>query len=54
MLFRSRKARLIKELGSVAAVKAASLADLVALSWLPDAVAIAVYERFHGTSAGGD
>jgi excinuclease ABC subunit C len=43
----TRRKRLVKELGGVAAVKAASLEDLVALKWLPDAVAIAVYERFH-------
>jgi excinuclease ABC subunit C len=43
-----RRKRLVKELGGVAGVKAASLADLVALPWLPDAVAIAVYEKFHG------
>jgi len=43
----TRKKRLVKELGGVAAVKAASLADLAALPWLPDAVAIAVYEKFH-------
>jgi excinuclease ABC subunit C len=48
----TRRKRLVKELGSVAAVKGASLADLVALPWLPDAVAIAVHEKFHGTSAG--
>ncbi len=46
----TRKKRLVKELGGVTAVKAASLADLVALSWLPDAVAIAVHERFHSAS----
>jgi excinuclease ABC subunit C len=44
----TRKKRLVKELGGVAAVKAASLEDLVALPWLPDKVAISVYERFHG------
>jgi excinuclease ABC subunit C len=43
----TRKKRLVKELGGVGAVKAASLADLVALPWLPDKVAIAVHERFH-------
>ncbi len=43
----TRKKRLVKELGGVAAVKAASLAELAALPWLPDAVAIAVYEKFH-------
>jgi len=46
----TRRKRLVKDLGGVAAVKAASLADLVALPWLPDKVAIAVYERFHGSS----
>ena len=46
----TRRKRLVKELGGVAAVKAASLADLVALPWLPDKVAIAVYERFHPAS----
>jgi excinuclease ABC subunit C len=45
----TRKRRLVKELGGVAAVKAASLEDLVALKWLPDTVAIAVYERFHAS-----
>ncbi len=43
----TRRKRLVKELGGVAAVKAASLEDLVALPWLPDKVAIAVHERFH-------
>ena len=43
----TRRKRLVKELGGVAAVKSASLADLVALPWLPDKVAMAVYERFH-------
>ncbi|MDQ3640224.1 MAG: excinuclease ABC subunit UvrC, partial [Actinomycetota bacterium] len=42
-----RRKRLVKELGGVAAVKAASLADLVALPWLPDSVAIAVHEALH-------
>ncbi len=48
----TRKKRLVKDLGGVTAVKSASLADLAALPWLPDAVAIAVFEKFHGTSAG--
>jgi excinuclease ABC subunit C len=43
----TRRKRLIKELGGVKAVKAASLEDLRALSWLPDAVAEAVYEKLH-------
>ncbi|HET7722173.1 MAG TPA: excinuclease ABC subunit UvrC [Acidimicrobiales bacterium] len=47
----TRKKRLVKELGGVAAVKAASLEDLVALPWLPEKVAIAVYEKLSGGSA---
>jgi excinuclease ABC subunit C len=43
----TRRKRLVKELGGVNAVKRADLADLKALSWLPDAVAEAVYARFH-------
>jgi excinuclease ABC subunit C len=43
-----RKTRLVKELGSVTAVKKASLEQLLALSWLPDAVAHAVYAKIHG------
>ena len=45
-----RAKRLIKELGGVNAVKAATLEDLFALSWLPEAVGRAVYERFHSSS----
>jgi excinuclease ABC subunit C len=43
----TRKARLLKELGSLKRVREATLADLVAIAWLPDAVALAVYERLH-------
>jgi excinuclease ABC subunit C len=43
----ARRKRLTKELGGVAAVKKASLEDLQALSWLPDEVARAVYEKLH-------
>lgn len=43
----ARRQRLVKALGGVNAVKGATLEDLQALSWLPDAVARAVYERFH-------
>lgn len=46
-----RRKRLIKELGGVTAVKAASREQLRALSWLPDAVADAVYDKTHGVSA---
>jgi excinuclease ABC subunit C len=41
----ARKARLVKELGGVKAVRNAQLADLVALPWLPEAVAVAVYDH---------
>ena len=42
-----RKQRLIKELGGVRAVRAAELDQLQSLSWLPDSVAAAVYEKLH-------
>jgi excinuclease ABC subunit C len=44
----TRRRRLIRELGSVKAVKSASLEQLQALSWLPDPVAAAVHEKIHG------
>ncbi|MEY2400494.1 MAG: excinuclease subunit, partial [Ilumatobacteraceae bacterium] len=47
----TRRKRLIKELGSVKAVKDASVEDLQALKWLPNAVAEAVYEKIHGIPA---
>ena len=43
-----RQKRLLKELGGVAGARRASLEDLKALTWLPDSVAEAVYERLHG------
>ena len=43
----TRKKRLIKELGGVKAVKTASLETLQDLSWLPDAVAQATYDKIH-------
>jgi excinuclease ABC subunit C len=46
----TRQKRLIKELGGVGAVKKASLETMKALSWLPDAVAEAVYTKIHGSS----
>jgi excinuclease ABC subunit C len=49
----TRKKRLLKELGGVGAVKAASLEDLQALPWLPDAVGQAVYDKIRGASARG-
>ncbi|MGH9075292.1 MAG: excinuclease ABC subunit UvrC, partial [Acidimicrobiales bacterium] len=42
-----RQKRLLRELGSVKAARAASLEELSALPWLPDAVAGAVFERLH-------
>ena len=46
-LGQTRKKRLTKELGGVAAVKAASLEQLKALSWLPEVVALAVHDKTH-------
>lgn len=46
-----RRKRLVKELGGVKAVKAADLAQLKALTWLPDPVAEAVYAKTHGRPA---
>ena len=43
----ARKKQLLKALGGVNAVKRAELEELRALSFLPDAVAQAVYDRFH-------
>jgi len=43
----ARKKKLVQALGGVNAVKKASLDDLRSLSFLPDAVAEAVYEQFH-------
>jgi excinuclease ABC subunit C len=41
----TRRTRLLSEFGGPKAVRLASVEDLRALSWLPDAVADAVYER---------
>jgi excinuclease ABC subunit C len=43
----TRKKRLVKEMGGVGKVKAASLDELRAFSWLPDKVADAVHEKIH-------
>jgi excinuclease ABC subunit C len=43
----TRKKRLTQVMGGVNAVKKASLADLRELSFLPDAVAVAVYDKLH-------
>jgi excinuclease ABC subunit C len=47
----ARKARLVKEFGGVNAVRAASLEELLAPSWLPDQVGLAVYEGVRKTGA---
>lgn len=44
----TRRKRLVAELGGVKAVKQATLEQLQALTWLPDAVATNVYEHLHG------
>ena len=46
----SRKLKLVKAMGGVNAVKRASLEELQALSFLPDAVAAAVYAKFHAVT----
>jgi excinuclease ABC subunit C len=43
----ARAKRLVKEMGGVNAVKKADLDDLKILSWLPETVAEAIYQRFH-------
>ncbi len=43
----TRKKRLLKELGGVNAVKAAPIETLLELTWLPDAVAEAVWNKIH-------
>ena len=43
----TRKKRLLKELGGMSSVKSAGLGTLLALPWLPDAVARAVHDKLH-------
>jgi excinuclease ABC subunit C len=43
----ARRARLLREFGSTAAVRRASLEELIALSWLPEETARALYRRLH-------
>ena len=43
----TRRKRLLKEVGGVTAVKAASRESLHALTWLPDAVGDAIYDKIH-------
>ena len=48
----TRKKRLVKEMGGMNAVRKASLDELRELTWLPDAVAEAVYHKVHGNGRG--
>jgi excinuclease ABC subunit C len=50
----TRRKRLLKELGGVNAVKRADLAELQALSWLPDSVAAAIYTKVRGDGSAED
>jgi excinuclease ABC subunit C len=43
----ARRARLVRELGSVRAARAATRDELGALAWLPEPVADALYEHLH-------
>jgi excinuclease ABC subunit C len=47
----TRQKRLRKELGGVTGVKQATLEDLHALTWLPNTVGSAVYEKIHRPAA---
>jgi len=47
----TRRKRLFKEFGGVAKVKESTREQLRGLSWLPDTVADAVYDRFHAPAA---
>jgi excinuclease ABC subunit C len=46
----TRRARLLRELGSVRKLRELSEDDLVALRWLPDRVGRALYQHLHGGS----
>jgi excinuclease ABC subunit C len=46
----TRKARLLKEHGSVKRLRALSEDDLVAIPWLPEKVARALYAQLHGSA----
>jgi excinuclease ABC subunit C len=45
-----RRQRLLDELGGLTGVRKATLDELRALPWLPDAVAAAVHDKLHGTN----
>jgi excinuclease ABC subunit C len=44
----TRKARLLKEYGSVKRLRALAEDDLVAIPWLPEKVARALFAQLHG------
>ena len=50
----TRRARLLREGGSVKALRAMSPEELRALSWLPDVVADAVHAQLHRSALGVD
>ena len=50
----TRKKRLLREVGSVKAIKAASVDELKSLRWLPDTVAEAIHDKLHPTAANED
>jgi len=43
----ARKKRLLEEVGSITKIKRAELSELEALTWLPNDVALAIYNQFH-------
>jgi excinuclease ABC subunit C len=43
----ARKKRIIKAFGGVTAVKKASLEELKIHTWLPEEVALAIFNKFH-------
>jgi len=47
----TRKKRLMREVGSVKAIRAASADELKSLRWLPDAVADAIYDKLHAVDS---
>ena len=46
----ARRSRLVKALGGVTAVKKATIEELQAITWLPDSVAQAVWDKIHTPS----
>ena len=48
----ARRKRLVREMGSVRAVRAASLDDLLAIGWLPEQVARALHAHLHLAAPG--